>query len=89
MAHGSDRSDRHAITERRMTVARVRLRTDFADVMFFESARIYRLNQTAPDFEEAVQVLREAAASGQAIWVRLTEPNGSVIAAISRRAPKS
>jgi len=83
MAPGSDRSDPRETTERRMTVARVRLQDEYAEVMFFESARIYRLDKTTPGYASAVQLLRDAAADRQSVWVTLAEPNGGVIAAVS------
>ena len=68
--------------ERRLTVAQVRTHPEHADVMFHESARIYRLLRTNPQFEPAMQNLREAATARKPVRVRFAEPNGEVIEAV-------
>ena len=65
--------------ERRMTVARVRLLNGVTEIMFLESARIYRLPPSAPRYEELLQRLRTAETSGRRVRVRLTEAHGDVI----------
>jgi hypothetical protein len=71
--------------ERRLTVARVHEKPDHATVKFLESARIYRMPRTNPDYARALRDLRMAAASGTAVHVRLLEPNGDVIESIAPR----
>jgi hypothetical protein len=65
--------------ERRLTVAAVRDHSEHADVMFHETARIYRLLRTNPQFEDAVRHLRDAQAAKIPVRVRFHEPNGEVI----------
>ena len=69
--------------ERRLTVARVHEKPDHATVKFLESARIYRMPRTNPDYARALHDLRVAAASGIAVRVRLIEPNGEVIESVT------
>ncbi len=65
---------------RRMTVARVReVAGRDTDVMFFESARIYKLLRGHARYDEAVRVLRDALAAGRLVQVRLSAPHGDVI----------
>lgn len=68
--------------ERRLTVARVHEKPDHATVKFLESARIYRMPRTNPDYVRALRDLRAAAASGTTVRVRLVEPNGEVIESV-------
>ena len=68
--------------EHRLTVSGVRVRETYAEVMFFETARIYRLPHGDPESARALQLLRNAAASGAAVLVRMTAPNSGVIAAV-------
>jgi hypothetical protein len=65
--------------ERRLTVAKVRAHSEHAEVMFHETARIYRLLRTNPQFKDAVRHLREAQAAKRPVRVRFLEPNGEVI----------
>ncbi len=65
--------------ERRMTVARVRIASELTEVLFLESARIYRLPPTTPRYEDLLQRLRASEASGRRVRVRLTEAHGEVI----------
>ena len=69
--------------ERRLTVARVHEKPDHATVKFLESARIYRMLRTNPNYARALHDLRVAAASGIAVRVRLVEPNGDVIESVT------
>ena len=41
--------------ERLLTVAQVRAHSNHADVMFFETARIYRLPRTNPAYDSAIE----------------------------------
>ena len=66
--------------ERRLTVAGVRVRETHAEVTFFETARIFRLPHGDPASARSLQLLKNAAANGAAVIVRMTEPNGAVIA---------
>jgi len=68
--------------ERQLTVARVRMQPAHADVMFFETARIYRLPRTLPDFDAALQILRDAEAARSNVVVEFEEPNSAVISAV-------
>ena len=69
--------------ERRLTVALVHETPDHATVRFLESARIYRMPRTNPDYARALHHLREAAASGTTVRVHLVEPNGEVIESVA------
>jgi 2-methylisocitrate lyase-like PEP mutase family enzyme len=68
-----------ALCERQLTVAHVRAADGHIEVMFFESARIYRLLRDNPTFEATLRRLRAAAASGAPVCVSLDTPNGEVI----------
>jgi hypothetical protein len=68
--------------ERRLTVAGVRVRETHAEVTFFETARIFRVPHGDPASARSLQLLRNAAATGAAVLVRMTEPNGAVIAEV-------
>jgi hypothetical protein len=65
--------------ERLLTVAQVRAHTNHADVMFFETARIYQLRRTNPAYDSALRLLRDAADTGAPVRVRFVEPHGDVI----------
>ena len=66
-----------------MTVARVReVAGRDTDVMFNESARIYRLSRQLPGYDGMVGLLRAANASGAPVRVSLSEPNGDEIRAV-------
>jgi hypothetical protein len=65
--------------ERLMTVARVHEQPEHATVKFLESARIYRMPRTNPDYARALRALQAAWASGGVVRVRLVEANGEVI----------
>ena len=75
---GSDKEQR----ERRMTVAQVRAGGAQAEVMFFETARIYSLLRDNPVYEAALRQLRAAAAEGTPVHVRFLTPNGDVIESV-------
>lgn len=64
-----------------MTVAHVRepATAEFAEVMFLESARIYKLVKKNSRYEEMVKRLREAIAKGCVVRVRLDQPHGGTI----------
>lgn len=65
--------------ERRMTVVKVRAAGEHQEVLFAESARIYRLLRDNPAYDDALRHLGAAARSGRQVRVRFTEPNGEVI----------
>ena len=69
-------------SERRLTVARVRVQADHAEVMFYETARIYRMPGSNPCFADALRDLRAAMAAGTPVRVRFVEPNGEVIESV-------
>jgi hypothetical protein len=62
---------------RELTVAHVRgsEEEDHVEVLFLESARIYRLERARPDFEELLGRLQE----GRHLRVAFTQPDGEVI----------
>ena len=62
-----------------MTVVNLRLRADSAEVMFAESARIYKLLRTNSRFDEVLSSLRAASESGGRVRVRTDKPNGEII----------
>lgn len=66
---------------REMTPAHVRQTpgAEFAEVMFLESARIYRLSKQNSRYEEILKRLREAIAKKRAVRVLLDEPHGGII----------
>jgi len=66
---------------REMTPAQVRETPgrEFAEVMFLESARIYRLSKQNSRCEEILKRLREAIARKRAVRVQLDQPHGGVI----------
>jgi hypothetical protein len=68
--------------ERRLTVSGVRVRETYAEVTFFETARIFRLPHGDPESARALQLLRNAASTGAPVLVRMTDPNSGVIAAV-------
>ena len=64
-----------------LTVAHVREPSgkDFVEVMFLQSARIFRLSRLHDRFDRLVSTLREAEAAGQSVRVTLTTPHGGEI----------
>lgn len=67
--------------DRDLTVARVRIRegADHVEVLFLESARIYRLPNDCPGFDQLLRSLRDAEASRQPVRVALASPLGVII----------
>jgi len=65
--------------ERRMTVVHVRARPDDTEVMFAESARIFRLRRGIPGYAEAQRKLQRAIGTGRPVRVRFDRPNGDLI----------
>jgi hypothetical protein len=68
--------------QRRMTVAHVRGRGTSAEVLFFESARIYRLALTGPDLEAALALLERARATRRSVLVHTVEGEPPQIASV-------
>ncbi len=66
---------------RRMKVANIRERkgADYAEVVFLESARFYRLPRETPSFDEILMKLRDALAKGRALEVWLASPESEII----------
>lgn len=64
-----------------MAVARVRERDGLpvVDVIFLESARIYKLSRDHPAFSRALSQLRDAAASGRVVKVALSSLDSDAI----------
>jgi hypothetical protein len=83
MPTSSDRTADISQRERRLTVARVHEKPDGAIVKFLESARIYRMPCTNPDYALALRRLQAAAARGTFVRVRLVESNGDIIESVS------
>jgi hypothetical protein len=65
--------------ERGMTVLRVRPRAGHDEVIFAESARIYRLLHDNPAYQETLRKLEAAAGRAQPVRVRFDQPNGGII----------
>jgi hypothetical protein len=82
MANTADPPGAAGQPERRLTVAGVRVRETHVEVMFFETARIYRLPHGDPASARSLQLLKNAAANGSAVLVTMTKPNSGVIAAV-------
>ena len=68
--------------ERWMTVAVVDEQGAHASVRFLESAPIYRLPRTNPDYATSLRSLQAAAGTGVAVWVRLAAPHSEVIVSV-------
>jgi len=68
--------------ERRMTVAVVNEQAAHATVRFSESARIYRLPRTSPDYAASLSSLQAAAGTGVTVCVRLAAPHSDVIVSV-------
>jgi hypothetical protein len=66
---------------REMTVAHIRepKGADDVEVMFFESARIYRLPRAHPRYAGMMRLLREAMSSGRVLTIRLASLESDVI----------
>jgi hypothetical protein len=66
---------------REMTVAHIREQkgADDVEVMFFESARIYRLPRDNPRYAEMMRLLREAMATGRVLTVQFASLESDVI----------
>jgi hypothetical protein len=65
--------------ERRMTPVHVRELDQYAEVLFAESARIYRLSRSSAHYAGTLRVLSEAAAGARSVRVRFDAPNGDAI----------
>jgi hypothetical protein len=82
MAKAVDTTSDAGRRERLLTVAQVRTHSNHADLMFFETARIYHLLRTNPAYDSALRLLREAAADGSPVRVRFVETHGEIIEAV-------
>ena len=73
-----DAGDLHV---RPMTVARVREPpgAGHVEVMFYESARFYRLSRANPSFAASLRLLEEAAATGRQVAIGLASAESDVI----------
>ncbi len=73
-----DAGDLHV---RCMTVARVREPpgADHVEVMFYESARFYRLPRAHPSFATSLRLLEEAAATGRQVAIGLASAENDVV----------
>jgi hypothetical protein len=68
--------------ERRLTVSQVRVRPTHAEVMFFETARIFRLPNGDPAHNVHLRLLENASKKRTPVLVRFSEPKGEVIAGV-------
>lgn len=64
---------------RNLTVARVRDRSDHAQVAFLESARFYKLPKSHPKFAALLGLLTDAGGKGRVLTILLSSPEGDVI----------
>lgn len=73
-------------TIREMTPAHLRERKceEFVEVMFLQSARIYKLFKKDPKYEEIQGLLREAVAAKRTVRVQLSAPQGDVIIGVEK-----
>ncbi len=71
---------------REMTPVHVREREggEFVEVMFSQSARIYKLFKKNPKYEEIQARLREAVKAKRTVRVQLSAAQGDVIAGVER-----
>ena len=67
--------------DRTLTVAKVRSRedADYVEVLFLESARIYKLPRKQPRFDELLHRLQVAEREGQLVNLALASPRSDVI----------
>jgi hypothetical protein len=82
MANPGGRGADVAQRERRMTVAIVDEQPTHATVRFLESARIYRLPRTSPDYASSLRTLQAAAGTRAPVRVRLTAPHSEIIESV-------
>ena len=70
-----------ATVDRELTVARVRIPegADHVEVLFLESARIYRLPNDCPGFDRLLECLHNAESSKQPVRVALASPSSEII----------
>jgi hypothetical protein len=73
-----------AAVPRALTVAQVRVHATHADVMFHESARIYRLPHTHADFVAMLARLHDAAAARVPVDVQFGGTAGEEIVQVAR-----
>ena len=82
MSNAGDGPTDVAQDDRWMTVAGVDERAAHATVRFLESARIYRLPRTSPDYAASLRTLQAAAGTGVAVCVRLTALHSEIIVSV-------
>ena len=82
MSNAGDGPSDVAQDERWMTVAGVDEQAAQATVRFLESARIYRLPRTSPDYAASLRNLQAAAGTGVAVCVRLTALHSEIIVSV-------
>jgi hypothetical protein len=72
--------------QRDLAVARIRDRPadDFAEVMFLESARIFRLSRSHERFDELLATLRDAEAGERRVRITLTVAHGGDISDVQK-----
>lgn len=59
---------------------------EFAEAMFLESARIYKLFKKNPRYAEIMKRLREAIAKRRVVRVLLDQPHGGIIEEVDASA---
>lgn len=71
---------------REMRVAHIRepRGADYAEVMFLESARIYKLLKRDPNYEENLRLLREAMAKRHVLKIGCASPDSDVVEEVQR-----
>jgi len=84
---GKPKSQRHENAFRTMTPAHIREArdTDYVEVAFLESARIYRLFKRNPMHHQIVKVLRDAITKKRAVQVRCTAFESDALAEVRDR----
>jgi len=75
------RSDARKPAARALTVAHIRDRegADYTEVLFLESARIYKLSKKNPAYSAMLSRLRAAFAQRRPVEIRCAPPDGEII----------
>lgn len=71
-------------SERRMSVVHLQLQADHAEVMFVESARVYRLARSNAQYGSTLSALRAALADRRPLSVVFETADGEVIESAHR-----